>query len=106
MTTRLFTEKDFGDKSFLRLAGGKQKLVSRLISLLPKSGIEGKYIEPFVGGGSLFFSIAPERATVADANPFLMDMYRFVKDDPRAVHDELIKLAKMHGESFYLCLAV
>lgn len=101
MTNQAFTEKDFGDKSFLRLAGGKQKLVSKLISLLPTSIKQGRYIEPFFGGGSLFFAISPESARLNDANLLLMDMYRFIRDDPGVVHHELIKLAKKHGESFY-----
>ena len=31
----MYVEKDFGDLSFLRLTGGKQKLLAKLTKLLP-----------------------------------------------------------------------
>ena len=97
----MFYEKDFGTKPFLRLTGGKQKLLTKLIDLLPESIAHSRYIEPFFGGGSLFFALTPMGARLNDANTLLMDMYRSIQDDPAAVHDELVKLAKRHGEPFY-----
>ena len=46
-------------KPFLKWAGGKAKLLPEIESRLPKKDIkEGKiktYIEPFIGGGAIFF---------------------------------------------------
>lgn len=42
-------------KPILKWAGGKTQLLSDLIPLIPE--YTGKYIEPFVGGGALFFCI-------------------------------------------------
>ena len=36
----------------------------------------GKYIEPFIGGGALFFALSPDKAIIADSNPELINMYR------------------------------
>lgn len=45
----------------------------------------GKYIEPFFGGGALFFAAGPQRAVVADINPELVNLYRAVADDVESV---------------------
>ena len=43
---------------FLRYPGGKTKQLMYLSAYLPKSEeINGQYIEPFVGGGSVFLSV-------------------------------------------------
>ncbi len=57
----------------LKWAGGKSQLLPILTPLVPKS--YGKYIEPFVGGGALFFNLAPASAVVADTNPELVNLY-------------------------------
>jgi len=54
---------------FVKWAGGKGRLLRQLRPLLP-SGIERmRHVEPFVGGGALFFSRRPERALLTDINP-------------------------------------
>jgi len=42
------------NKKMLKWAGGKNQLLGDLLPLVPES--YGKYIEPFFGGGALFFS--------------------------------------------------
>jgi len=69
--------------SFLRYPGGKGKLVSLLSSYLPS--IEGRYIEPFVGGGALFLHTQPGRAVLADLNNDLIELYRGIKNYPHKV---------------------
>lgn len=64
---------------FLKWAGGKQWLAPRLVAALPD--FEGRYFEPFVGGGSLFFALSPERAFLSDANSELICCYGAVRDD-------------------------
>ena len=45
-------------RPFLRWAGSKQRLLRQLVPLLPSS--YGRYFEPFLGAGSLFFLAAAE----------------------------------------------
>lgn len=48
-------------KPFLKWAGGKAQLIDQIAARLPeelRSGKIRKYVEPFVGGGALFFHIA------------------------------------------------
>lgn len=70
---------------FLKWAGGKQWLFPFLKKLLHSKIENGKYIEPFMGGGSIFFSILPKRAWLSDSNQDLIDTYREVKDNADGV---------------------
>jgi len=49
--------------------------------------IKGIYVEPFVGGGSVFFYLAPKRAILADINPELVELYRAIRHHPVKVWD-------------------
>lgn len=60
-------------KPILKWAGGKTQMLGELIPRVPKK--YGRYIEPFFGGGALFFSLKPENAIIADSNPELVNMY-------------------------------
>lgn len=73
---------------FLRWAGGKRKLVGKLLLLAPQ-GIE-HYYEPFLGAGSLFFSLSPGiKKYVGDFNSELISVYRELRDSPEDVITEL-----------------
>jgi DNA adenine methylase len=72
--------------SFLRYPGGKRRLLAFLKNHLPSpDNIKGRYIEPFVGSGAVFFYIEPEKALLSDANPELVDIYRGIRYSPKRV---------------------
>lgn len=103
-TNSSYREKDFGARPFLRLAGGKQGLASRLVMAAPQQVRALRLIEPFLGGGSLFMALQPDRARLNDLSHHLMAMYRSVRDEPAVVHQHLLSFAERHGESFYYSL--
>ncbi len=71
---------------FLRYPGGKRKLISFLSYYLPNAyEIEGRYIEPFVGGGSIFFFIQPLSALLSDLNKELIELYKGIRNSPHKV---------------------
>lgn len=74
---------------FLKWAGGKQWLAQYLIPFIVPS--TGKYIEPFLGGGSVYFSVLPQRACLSDSNRDLVETYQAIKREARAVADRLRK---------------
>ncbi len=74
-------------RPFLKWVGGKRQLVPELVARAPRSF--GRYFEPFVGGGALFFHLLPREALLADANERLIRTYRAVRDDVEAVIDLL-----------------
>ena len=70
-------------RPFLKWAGGKQQLVPALLEGTPPAF--GRYFEPFLGGGALFFALAGRRrldgAVLCDANADLIATYEAVRDD-------------------------
>ena len=52
------------------------------------------YFEPFIGGGAVFFSINPKKATINDINTTLVQTYIYIKDDVEKVIKDLKKLEK------------
>lgn len=70
-------------RPFLKWVGGKRQLLPDLVSRVPRSF--GRYFEPFVGGGALFFHLRPREAVLADANERLIRTYRGVRDDVERV---------------------
>lgn len=72
--------------SFLRYPGGKGRMLQFLGRyLLGPSTIEGRYVEPFVGGGAVFFFLRPRGAILSDINPDLIDLYRGIRRSPTLV---------------------
>jgi DNA adenine methylase len=61
-----------------------------------------RHVEPFVGGGALFFSRRPRRALLTDINPALVSTYAAIRDDVAGVIEALRGLADRHSkESYY-----
>lgn len=73
-------------RPLLKWAGGKTQLLAEIIPKMPRK--YGRYIEPFFGGGALFFSVRPEGGLIADSNPELVNLYQSVADNV----DEVIAL--------------
>jgi len=71
----------------LKWAGGKRQLLDELYARFPAT--YGRYHEPFVGGGAVFFDLEPTDATVNDANPRLVNFYERVRDEPEALIERL-----------------
>ena len=74
-------------KPILKWAGGKTQILTHLIRKVPEN--YGKYIEPFFGGGALYFALSPEKAIIADSNPELINFYKIVAKDVDSLIDEL-----------------
>ena len=73
-------------KPFLRWAGGKSWFIDHLDDLLAGQNFTN-YYEPFLGGGSIFFSIdvTDAVATLSDANKELIDTYIAIRDNVEEV---------------------
>jgi DNA adenine methylase len=86
---------------FLKWVGGKGKLERSLSAWYPP-GIElMRHVEPFIGGGAVFFARAPERALLCDINRDLVQTYVSVRDEVSLVVRHLERLAAGHGEESY-----
>lgn len=85
-------------RPLLKWAGGKAQLLSELLPKLPKK--YGRYIEPFFGGGALFFAVRPSQAIIADSNPELVNLYQSVALNVDKVITYLAKY-RNSSEEFY-----
>ena len=81
----------------LKYRGGKTKELSELIPYVPES--YDRYVEPFLGGGALFFHLMPEHAVINDLNAQLMGFYRGVRDEFGRVRGELEELAELYAKN-------
>lgn len=91
-------------RPLLKWAGGKGQLLDEILPRLAAAGPHRRYLEPFVGGGAVFFELArvgrlPGEVGLSDANPNLVEMYRAVRDDVEAVIARLLVHAERHGSS-------
>lgn len=84
---------------FLKWAGGKRWLADHLREVM--GPIEGTYIEPFLGGGAVFFTLLPKRALLADSNRELVSTYRAIQLQHRAVAGHLAEHQRQHSKQHY-----
>lgn len=85
-------------KPVLKWAGGKTQMLGDLLPKVPTS--YRRYIEPFFGGGAMFFALQPENAIIADSNPELINMYQKVAGQVEDVI-QCLKRYENTSEMFY-----
>ena len=81
-------------KPLLKYRGGKSKEIPHLKRHIPK--FSGRYIEPFFGGGAMFFYLEPQFAVINDINSKLMAFYKSVKSDFETLQHELTEIEKIY----------
>ncbi|MCR4323505.1 MAG: DNA adenine methylase [Nanoarchaeota archaeon] len=64
-------------KPLIKWTGGKSNEVKHLKEIIPNFD---RYIEPFFGGGAVFFSLEPEKAVINDISEDLIRFYKILKD--------------------------
>ena len=85
-------------KPILKWAGGKTQIINELMAKSPKNF--NRYIEPFIGGGAMFFAIRPKTAVIADLNPELVNLYKCLADNVELVIKHLRTFINTESE-FY-----
>jgi len=81
-------------KPLVKYRGGKSKEIPHLIKHIPQYG--GRYIEPFFGGGALYFHLEPKKAIINDINSKLIAFYQGVKNDFENLNKELEEIGKIY----------
>ena len=88
-------------KPFVKWAGGKRQILDRIKDYVDDSfgenGENFKYIEPFLGGGAVFFSLGHKKAVINDLNSDLINAYRVIGSDD---YEELIEKLKEHAAAY------
>jgi len=103
-------------KPFLKWAGGKGQILTEIGRRLPQGLETGEidtYVEPFVGGGAVFFNLVQryeniKRFYLFDINNDLVNCYNAIKnnvesliDELRQIEDEFLPLKKTARKDFY-----
>ena len=90
-------------RPLLKWAGGKTQLLGEILPKMPKK--YGRFIEPFFGGGAVFFAVRPAGGIIADSNPELVNLYRSVAADVDGVMEQLRRYENTE-EVFYAVRAL
>jgi DNA adenine methylase len=84
---------------FLKWAGGKRWFADRCLHLIPRNF--GRYVEPFLGSGAMFFALRPPKALLSDLNPDLINCYRAIRDAPEGIAERLAEHHRLHDKAHY-----
>lgn len=91
-------------KPFVKWVGGKTQLLHQLEAFYPehiKQGKIKKYVEPFIGGGAVFFDVIQkyniEKAYISDVNKDLILAYKVIQNNV----EELISCLEEYNNNFY-----
>ena len=57
-------------KPIIKYRGGKSKEIPQIIQYIPQ--FDGRYIEPFLGGGAMFFHLEPNNVSIRRNAPFTL----------------------------------
>ena len=85
-------------KPIIKWPGGKSRELDKIEHLIPDFD---RYVEPFFGGGALFFHLAPEAAAINDISASLMQYYTLIKNQDR----HLRELLMCYNDSFQALIA-
>lgn len=100
-------QPDSAPQPFLKWVGGKRQLLGELRSRVALARPYGRYHEPFVGGGALFFDLyrrhelGRSKAHLSDNNPRLIEAYEGVQKNVEQVIALLEQHQARHCEDHY-----
>lgn len=81
----------------IKYRGGKSKEITHFVQNMPK--IYNRYIEPFFGGGALYFYLQPERAIINDVNTKLCSFYQEMKMEYPQARTQLDQLQLIYEKN-------
>lgn len=84
-------------KPIIKYSGGKQKEIPQILPYIPQ--FTGRYIEPFFGGGALFFYLEPHSAIINDINSNLIAFYEEVKYNYPKIKEELSWIEAVYSQN-------
>lgn len=84
-------------KTLVKYRGGKRREISQFKRFIPQK--YGRYLEPFLGGGAVFFELEPEQAIINDINAGLMKFYEQVRNNYTELSEQLSKLQEIYEKN-------
>ncbi|MFZ5595984.1 MAG: DNA adenine methylase [Bacillota bacterium] len=98
MWVRVVKNPAFRTRPVIKWAGGKRQLILQYSKYFPDKF--AVYHEPFLGGGAVFFHLAPRVAYLSDANEELINMYRVLQSKVELLIEDLSR-HRNEKEYFY-----
>ncbi|WP_228126946.1 DNA adenine methylase [Perlucidibaca piscinae] len=83
----------------IKWAGGKRWLTAQASWLFPEKF--NNYIEPFFGGGAVFFHLKPRNAIISDINKEIINVYTSIKKDWKPIIELLQIHQNLHSIEHY-----
>ncbi len=84
-------------KPMIKYRGGKSKEIPFFEKYIPEHF--DTYYEPFLGGGAVYFYVAPQKAVLNDINAGVMTFYREVKEKYSEVRQQLDSLQEQYEKN-------
>ena len=78
----------------LKYRGGKSREIPRFLQYVPNDF--DRYIEPFLGGGALYFYLESKNAIINDVNERLMLFYRQLRDNYPEIRVQLDEIQQIY----------
>ena len=86
-------------KPLIKWSGGKSDEIKQFAKHFPAEF--DTYLEPFIGGGSVFFHMAPKKAAISDVHQELVDFYQSIRDGHAAAIHEFMTLHPNNEATYY-----
>lgn len=86
--------------SLIKWPGGKSGEIDKIVPHIPKYK---RYIEPFFGGGALFFHLNPQNAVINDISSSLMEYYRLIKAQDKQLQELLLCYNNSFSNLYSVC---
>lgn len=80
-------------------SGGKKDEINKFIHYIPND--INIYLEPFIGGGSVFFHLRPNKSVISDVHSELIDFYKSIKDNKISDIYDFMKDNKNTEDNYY-----
>lgn len=96
---KVINNKNTSLSPIVKWSGGKKDEIKKFIDFIPKTF--DTYLEPFIGGGAVYFHINPQNAVINDVHTELVDFYQSIKD---GFSNEIYNFMKDHPneeETYY-----
>jgi DNA adenine methylase len=86
-------------KPLIKWSGGKADEIDEIMKYVPQN--YDTYVEPFVGGGALFFHLAPQKSVINDIHPDLINLYSEIKNGNGDQIWNLMDASEFTEEEYY-----
>jgi len=86
-------------KPLIKWSGGKSDEIKLFKDHFPEN--YDNYIEPFIGGGSVYFYLNPDKAIISDIHGELIDLYKSIADGKGKEIYEFMEQSPNDEETYY-----